>query len=137
MPVLRQLLRVELAALFALLVVAGGMALYGAAMTTLYDESLFDAATSAQLAFVYTLAIGVLPVAVIGAPGYVVLLRKRLARWPAVLALGVLPGVLALAIDVTLASWAVPCGAVVALLTHAMCRGLGRDAPAAPPVDPP
>ena len=127
MKILRQLLFVEISGLLSLLIVAGGMSLYGAADSARYADSLLSPAESSKLLFGYTLIIGFLPVVFIGAPGYVLLLRKRLARWPYALSLGALPGLLVLAFEPSLGFWAITCGAVVALLTHVMCRHLGPN----------
>ena len=127
MRILRQLLIVELAALLALLVVAGAMSAYGAVDAARHADSLLSPAASAKILFGYTLIIGFTPVVVIGAPGYVVLLRKHLARWPYALFLGMLPGLLVLPFELSLGFWAIICGAAVALLTHVMCRRLGPN----------
>ncbi|MGY1411246.1 hypothetical protein ACW5EG_16950 [Luteimonas sp. A611] len=127
MKILRQLLLVEIAALLALLIVAGAMSAYGAADAARHADSLLAPAASAKVLFGYTMIIGFLPVVVIGAPGYVALLRKHLARWPYALGLGVLPGLLVLPFELSLGFWAIICGAAVALLTHVMCRRLGPN----------
>jgi hypothetical protein len=127
MGILRQLLLVEAATLVALLVVAAAMAAYGAADSSLNGNSLLGPAASAQVVFGYTAIFGVLPALLIGAPGYVTLLRHNLASWPYVLLLGVLPGLVVLPVELSLGFWAIICGASVALLTHLMCRGLGPN----------
>ena len=127
MSVFRQLLFVEAVALLALLVVAAAMAAYGAIDSLSHINSLLDPLASAKLGFAYTLAFGGLPVALIGAPGYVALLRKQLARWPYVLALGAVPGVAALPLGLSLSFLAIICGSAVALLTHLMCHWLGPN----------
>jgi len=124
MSILRQLLFVELSSLLALLIVAGAMSAYGTADAARYADSLLSPTASAKIIFGYTLIIGVLPVVVVGAPGYVILLRKHLALWPYALGLGVLPGLLVLPFELSLGFWAIICGAAVALLTHIMCRRL-------------
>lgn len=124
MRILRQLLIVEASALAALLVVAGVMAAYGAAQSALYSNAVLDPAASAQVSFGYAAIIGLLPVLLIGAPGYVGLLRYNLARWPYVLLLGVLPGILVLPLEPSLGFFAILCGAAVSLLTHLLCRRL-------------
>ncbi|MEF3083614.1 hypothetical protein V3391_15465 [Luteimonas sp. SMYT11W] len=125
MRILRQLLFVEISGLLSLLIVAVGMSVYGAIDSTRYADSLLSPAESAKLMFGYTLIIGFLPVFFIGSPGYLLLLRKHLARWPHALSLGVLPGFLVLAFEPSLGFWAIICGSFVALLTHVMCSHLG------------
>jgi hypothetical protein len=124
MQTLRQLLYVWASALTALLVVAGALAAYGAAQSALASSAVLDPAASAQVVFAYTAIIGLLPALLIGAPGYVGLLRYNLARWPYVFLLGVLPGILVLAFEPSLGFLAIMCGAAVSLLTHVICRRL-------------
>jgi len=124
---LRQLLLVEIAALLSLLIVAGAMSAYGAADSARHAAPLLSPSASAQILFSYTLIIGILPVTLVGAPGYVVLLRKDVARWPYALGLGVFPGFVVLPLELSLGFWAIICGAAVALVTHIMCRRLGPN----------
>ncbi|WP_460457169.1 hypothetical protein [Arenimonas alkanexedens] len=124
MTILRQLMIVEASALLALLAVAGAMAAYGAADSVLHSNAILDPAASAKLGFGYTAIIGLLPAVLYGAPGYVGLLRHNRARWPYVLMLGVLPGVLLLPFELSLGFFAVLCGAAVSLVTHFLCRRL-------------
>jgi hypothetical protein len=127
MRILKQLIAVELAALASLLVVAVAMAAYGAIDSTLHPSSWLSPASSAQITFGYTAVIGAAPALLLGAPGYLLLVRRSLARWPYVLLLGVAPGLLALAVDITISFFAIICGATVALLTHAICHRLGPN----------
>ena len=123
----RQFLAVEAAALVSLLIVAGGMAVYGAVDSSMHANSLLDPASSAQLGFGYTAVFGLVPVLLLGAPAYFILLRQGIARWYYAFLLGVLPGCLALAFDPFLGIWSMICGSTVALLTHFMCRRLGPN----------
>lgn len=125
MGILRQLLLVEAAALAALLVVAGAMAAYGAADSSFNANSLLSPTASAQIAFGYTVILGLLPALLIGAPSYVALLQHNLARWPYVLLLGILPGLVVLIIEITLGFWIIVCGATVALITHFIYHQFG------------
>ena len=127
MGILRQLLLVEAAALAALLAVSGVMATFGAVYSLFNANSLLSSTASAQLGFSYTAILGLLPALLIGAPSYVALLCHNLARWPYVLLLGILPGLVMLLIELSLGLWAIICGATVALLTHLMCRRLGSN----------
>src|SRR5687768_15864950 len=125
MNIFRQLLVVEAAALLALFGVAAAMAGYGAAESARQDNALLGPASSALVGFGYTLVIGLVPVIAMGAPGYLALLRHNLARWPYVLLLGIVPGLIALPFGFWVGFWAILCGASVASLTHLMCRRLG------------
>ena len=129
MRILRQLLLVEVANLTALLIVAGAMAAYGAADSSFNANSLLSPTASAQIGFGYTTILGLLPALLIGAPSYVALLQHNLARWPYVLILGVLPGLVMILIELSLGLWAIICGAAVALLTHLICSWLSSNNP--------
>ena len=127
MRIFKQLIAVEFAALASLLVVAAAMAAYGAIDSTLHASSLLGPSSSAQVVFGYTAILGAVPALLLGAPGYLILVHRNLARWPYVSLLGTAPGLLALAFDITLGLFAIICGAAVALLTHVMCRRLGPN----------
>ena len=129
MRILRQLLLVEVANLTALLIVAGAMAAYGAADSSFNANSLLSPPASAQIGFGYTTILGLLPALLIGAPSYVALLQHNLARWPYVLILSVLPGLVMILIELSLGLWAIICGAAVALLTHLICSWLSSNNP--------
>ena len=127
MRIVRQLIGVEFAALTALLAVSAAMAAYGAIDSTLHANSLLGPASSARTVFGYTAIIGIAPALLFGAPGYFILVRRNLARWPYILLLGAAPGLLALAFDITLGFFSIICGVSVALLTHLICRRLGPN----------
>ena len=127
METFRRFVIVELVALAALLIVAGAMAAYGAIDSASYANSLVDPTGSAWLGFAYTLAIGALPVACIGAPVYLLLLMRGSAKWLNVSVLGTVPGVLLLLVAFELGLLAIVCGLAVALLTHFVCRRLGPN----------
>ncbi len=127
MSLFRQLILVEAAALFALLVVALGMGGYGAIDSMLHDNSLLDPLDSVKIVFAYTIILGFLPVVVMGAPGYLALLRHNRARWLYALLLGIAPGLVALPFGAWTGFLAIVCGAAVAALTHLMCRRLGPN----------
>jgi hypothetical protein len=119
MILLRRLLVAELLGLAALLLVALALATYGAWDSDKNgSENLFGEQSAAQFLFLFTLVLGALPVIVIGAPGYVFLHSRRLARWPLVLLLGTAPSLLFLFFSAEFFPWALGCGAAVAILTH-------------------
>ena len=127
MSLFRQLMIVEAAALLSLLIVALVMGGYGAIDSMLHDNSLLDPAASIKIVFAYTVIIGLLPVVLIGAPGYLALLRHNRAYWSHVLLLGIAPGLVALPFGAWTGFLAIVCGATVASLTHLMCRRLGPN----------
>ena len=127
MRVFRQLLIVEGAALLALLTVALGMGGYGAIDSMLHNNSLLEPAASAKVVFAYTAIIGFLPVALIGAPVYLALLKLNRLSWPSILLLGIAPGLVALPFGAWTGFLAIVCGAAVASLTHFICRRLGPN----------
>ncbi len=127
MSLMRQLLVVGSIALVALLLVAGLMAAIAAVDSATHDNALLSPRSAATVTFGYTMILGTIPALLVGAPAYVFLLRKGYARWYTALALGTLPGLIALAADTNLGFWAIVCGATVALTTHLVCRRLGPN----------
>ena len=124
---LRQLLVVGATAFAALLLVAGLMAATAAVDSAAHSNALLSPVSAAAVTFSYTLILGALPVLLVGAPGYTFLLSKGHARWYWAVGLGVLPGLAALPLDSNLGFWAIACGAIVALVTHVVCRRLGPN----------
>lgn len=120
----RTLLVVELVALAALLLVALALAALAALESSSQLNPVFGPAASAWLLFSYTLIIGVAPALLIGAPGYLLLLRGRKANWLAILSLGAAPGIALLFVATDLGLWATGCGLAVATITHLACRRL-------------
>lgn len=119
----RVLWQSELSALVALLVCATIAALYGfvdgqrIAATT--SESLLSPLEAAKFSFLYTLAFGVLPVAVYGAPFYAAARSLRFPSWKTATLIGLLPGAaICLFGDRTLGSWFLGMGFAAAALTH-------------------
>ena len=122
MSAIRQLLVVGAAAFVSLLLVAGVMAGVAAVDSATNSNSLLSPSSAATVIFGYTMIIGTLPALLVGAPAYVVLMRKGQARWYYVLALGVTPGLIVLLMDANLGFWAIVCGGVISLMTHLACR---------------
>ena len=127
MPLLRQFLVVELVSIAVLVLVAAAVGAYGVVDSVSHANSLVGPGSSAWLGFAYTVAIGTLPVVVVGAPIYLVLLRRGSANWINVVALGGAPGVLLLFLVGGLGIWAMVCGVAVASVTHLICRRLGPN----------
>ena len=127
MSALRQFIVVELVAIAALLLVAAGMAAYGAIDSISHDNSLIDPRGSAWVGFGYTAIIGAVPVIFLGAPIYLARLRRGSANWINVLILGITPGLLLLFVAGDLGFWAMLCGTAVAFITHLACRRLGPN----------
>lgn len=123
MNFVRRLLVAELAGFTALLVVALVLAAYGAWDSHVHGSSeLFG--NAGKFLFVFTLLFGALPVALVGAPGYLFLHVRGLARWYWVLLLGLAPSLAFLLFAPDLVWWAAGCGAAVALLTHLLASRL-------------
>jgi hypothetical protein len=127
MRIRRDLMIVFALAILALVLVAGAMAAVAAIDSASNSNALLSPAFSAKVTFGYTILLGTLPVLFVGAPGYLILLRRNLARWYYVVALGIAPGLAAMPFDANLAFWAVICGAAVALATHIAYRRLGPN----------
>ena len=124
---LRQFAAVELVALLAVLAVAGAMAAFGYADSTLHTNSVLDPGSSAWLGFAYTALFGVPLVLFVGAPVYYVLLQRNLVQWRYVLLAGAGPGLIVSLASLSLGFWAILCGIAVASLTHAVCRRVGPN----------
>ncbi len=124
---LRQFAPVELVPVLALLAAAGAIAGYGALDSALHANSLIGPASSAWLGFVYTVVFGAPVVVLFGAPIYYALLQRGIVRWPHILLVGSLPGLVALAGSISLGFFAILCGLTVASLTHAICLRVGPN----------
>ena len=127
MAAFRKLLVIEACSIGALLFVSSLMAVGGVFDSVLRTNSLVRPADSALIGFVYTAVFGFLPVVLIGAPGYLVLLRYNFARLKYVLLLGITPGVFAVFFHPSLGLWAIVCGALMASITHFIYRKLGPN----------
>lgn len=127
----RQLARTELVALAALLGVAASLAAFVAIRTAAFPGDPLGPFGAAAAVGGYTLAIGFVPVALLGAPLYAWLRSMGRASWGAALCIGLAPGLVLLLVASDLGSWAMGCGTVVALVTHAVC-GRGPDNPSEP-----
>ena len=117
----RQLAKVELVALASLVVAAVALASFAAIQTSPHPSPFFNVIDSVRVVFLYTLAIGCIPVVVFGAPLYAGLLYRGRASWSAAFAIGAVPGVVLLFFAISLGLWALACGIAVALATHAIC----------------
>lgn len=118
----RHLARTEAVAIFALLVVAIVFAIYSTIRASASPNEVFSPIGTALVVFIYTLAIGFVPAAIVGAPLYAWLLYIGKASWVAAISIGLTPGLVFLLVDRPLASWAMTCGVVVAVTTHTICR---------------
>ena len=118
----RQLAKTELVALATLFGVAASLAVFFAIRTAASPGDLFSPLGAAVAVGGYTLMIGFAPVALFGAPLYAWLRSIGRASWGAALCIGLAPGLILFFVASDLGSWATGCGAVVALVTHAICR---------------
>jgi hypothetical protein len=117
----QHLAKVELVALASLVVVAVVLTIYGAIWSSLHPSPEFTVVDSVEVVFGYMLAIGCVPVVVFVAPLYSTLLHNGLASWPVAFVVGAIPGAVFLFFSVFFGLVSVACGAVVALVTHAIC----------------
>ena len=115
--------KVEVRALGAVILVAAMVAgaFYIDAART--PQGLMPASSWASLAFFYALFFGAPAALAICAPIYALLSHKNRASWPAVVLLGILPGLgILFTTQWDFAFWFIGCGLVVACLTHVMCK---------------
>src|SRR5690242_7484861 len=97
MTFLQRFWRAEAMALLALLICAIGIAAYGFADSFHAGQSsLISPSGALWIGFAYTVAIGLLPTVVYGAPVYAFLSFKRRASWVVTIGIGLLPGALML-----------------------------------------
>jgi hypothetical protein len=82
-----------------------------------------NAVAVAGLALVSTFFLGIIPVAVVGAPIYAWLWIRGKRSFLYALLLGIAPGALLMPVEPSLAFLLGTFGPVVAVLTHAFCRG--------------
>jgi hypothetical protein len=126
MNFLRLLAKVELQAIVAVLAVGAAVSLFAYATALLSPASMLPASDWPKLTFLYVAIFGLPAAALVGAPAYAILKAKRLASWPAVIGLGLLPGagILLATRGEDLGLWFIGCGVAVACLTHLMSRAL-------------
>ena len=119
----QRLWRSEVAGIGALLACATVVAMIAFAdAVRIGPTSLMSSRWAASAGFAYTVAIGALPAILYGAPLYALLAHKGRATWPAVIVLGMAPGLLVLPFDPWVGGWALVCGVVVAGVTHVLMK---------------
>jgi hypothetical protein len=92
------------------------------------DAPISDRINQALFLFLLFFAFGFLPVLFYGVPVYLYLLRHGWAKWWSALLVGMLPGVAALPMELSLGSYALAAGSAVSLLTHAtIARGANNS----------
>jgi hypothetical protein len=116
----QRLLITEAVGFFSLLVTAILLAVCGGFWDAKPSGSsdLFGPMSFARAILAFTLILGALPVAFVGAPGYVFLHDRGLAKWRWVILLGLAPSIFFLPFSFEFALWAGSCGVAVASLTH-------------------
>ncbi len=113
--------------MLSLVATAVAMAGFGAFESLRLEQSLLSPVASAKIGFVYTLAFGLLPALLLGAPMYFGLVRLGKDHWFYVLPAGVLPGIFFMPFEASLAFWVILCGAAMALITHGLHRKWGPN----------
>jgi hypothetical protein len=124
---LRHFVLIEAIVLLSLFAIAVAMAAFAAIQSLIFESSLLSPASSAKMAFAYTLAFGIVPALLLGGPGYFALWRFGKGRWFYALLAGVLPGIVLVPMEPSLASWVALCGGAVALITHGLHRKWGPN----------
>lgn len=119
--------RVELQSIFALLVCAFLVALYGlydgVRMSLVGVVPLMSPIEAARNGFLYTLIFGFFPVTLYGAPLIAVILHLRIASWIAVVAIGIIPDtVISFIGERGLGGWFMLLGVVAASIIYAINR---------------
>ena len=125
MTFLRLLGRVEIWAVAAALIAAVLLGIGAWVQALTRSPGIFSPYEGARITFLYAAAIGV-PLAVIyGAPVYALLRHKGFASWPAIFAIGVVPGAVVSVLaehDRQFGIWIAAGGLVTALVTHFVVR---------------
>jgi hypothetical protein len=109
-------------ALAALVGVSLALAAGYAFMVWAKSVSPIGLGSAAALTFQVAFLVGLIPVAIYGAPLYTWLQRKHLLTWPRVVILGALPGVVLVPFEWSFGAVAVPCGVAVSSLTHGFAK---------------
>lgn len=94
------------------------MAIGYAILVKIGGGSVIGPLSAGLLALEFTLVFGLLPVVVFDAPIYTWMRRRRALSWPRVIALGAIPGIVALPFGLSFGATFVCCGVSVAYLTH-------------------
>ena len=118
MPLSSRLIRTELVATAALLLLAAAMAAYMTYDSYLHPYQIFSGLGAAKAGFLATLAFGSGPALLLGAPAHALLAHHGAARWPVILFLGICLGALCFVVSVEIGYLGMLCGGLVALLTH-------------------
>jgi hypothetical protein len=122
------LVRAEMRSLAALFGVSLTLAV-GYALLVRMSAGNYMASTSAvALTFLLSFLIGLIPVAIYGAPIYAWLQHKQFLTWPRVILLGALPGAVAVPFAWSFGATALACGVAVSCLTHGLSKGDGVGA---------
>jgi hypothetical protein len=120
------LLRTEMRSLVALFGVSLAAAAIYAFFVWMNAGSYMGPASAGVLTFQFTFLLGLVPVAIYGAPLYAWMQHRGLLTWPRIVALGALPGAVSVPFGWSLGATALTCGVAVSCLTHGLAR---LDAP--------
>lgn len=123
---MKQLLALLACSALALFLVACGAATVLAVSEVLSPSELWDVAGALWAGFWITLALGVVPALLLGAPIYWLFWRSGRGGWPVAAGLGLLLGCLVTLVEPALLPWGVACGLVTALLAQFASRWVLR-----------
>jgi len=121
MTFLRLLGRAEMCAVVAAVIAAVFLGVGEWVQALTLSPGIFSPYEGARITFLYAATIGVPLAVVYGAPVYALLHHKGLASWPAILAIGILPGAVVSVLaehDRQFGMWIAAGGLVTAFITH-------------------
>jgi hypothetical protein len=108
--------------LAALLGVSLAVAIGYAVVVWVNPGSYMGLASATALTFQFTFLIGLVPVAIYGAPLYAWMQHRGILTWPKVVGLGALPGAVAIPFGWSFGVTALVCGVAVSCLTHSLAK---------------
>ncbi len=122
------LVRAEMRSLAALFGVSLALAVGYALLVRMSAGNYMGPTSAAALTFQFSFLIGLVPVAIYGAPIYAWMQHKQFLTWPRVILLGALPGAVAVPFAWSFGATALACGVAVSCLTHGLSKRDGVGA---------